>query len=186
MERKPQVLLEMSELNGSANTRELYSVDVALFDITNTKRNQKNDPANTTEVTAPLQPSTPHALLGPQLRSQIDFLADHVSHIIGISESGKLVFLDTHSWVCSAGLESTSDSSISYSRHFFVPYDWFSGTRDIICGLARRDVVFARNDDVATIKGGLEYVEKVDVKLESLSPKRGLRLGFERSFTGLS
>lgn len=183
MERKPQVLLEMSELDGSANTRELYSVDVALFDISiNTKQNQEIDSTNTREVTASLQSPIPHALLSPRLRSQIDFLADYVSHIIGISESGKLVFLDTHSWVCSASLESTFGSSVSYSRHFFVPYDWFSGTRDIVCGLARRDVIFARNDDVAIIKGGLEYVEKVGVRFEPQISKGGLGLGFERSF----
>jgi hypothetical protein len=188
MEHKPQVLLEMSELNGSASTRELYSVDVALFDfdISNKTKIQKNDSTNTREVAASLQSPIPHALLSPRLRSQIDFLADYVSHIIGISESGKVVFLDTNSWVCSASLESTFGSSVSYSRHFFVPYDWFSGTRDIICGLARRDVVFARNDDVVIIKGGLEYVENVDVRLEPLSSKRGLGLGFGKSFTGLS
>lgn len=189
MERKPQVLLEMSELDGSANTRELYSIDVALFntDISNNaKQIQKNDSTNTMEVTASLRSPIPHAILSPRTRSQIDFLADYVSHIIGVSESGKLVFLDTHSWVCSANLESTFGNAVSYSRHFFVPYDWFSGTRDIVSGLARRDVVFARNDDVAIIKGGLVYEEKVDVRLEPLGPKRGLGLGFGRSFTGLS
>ena len=174
MECKPQILLEMTELNGSANTRELYSVDVALFDIgirNNIKQIRKTDSTNTREVTASLQLPVPHALLSPRLRSQVDFLADYIFHIIGISESGKLVFLDTHSWVCSASLESTFGGSVSYSRHFFVPYDWFSGTRDIVCGLGRQDVVLARNDDLAIIKGGLEYVEKVDVRLERLCPK---------------
>ena len=42
------------------------------------------------------------------------------------------------------------------------------------------------SDDVAIIKGGLVYEEKVDVRLEPLGPKRGLGLGFGRSFTGLS
>lgn len=189
MEREPRILLEMSELNGSANTRELYSINVALFniDISNiTKQIQKNDSTDTREVTASVRSPIPHALLSPRLRSQIDFLADYVSHIIGISESGMLVFLDTHSWVCSASLESTFGSAVSYSRHFFVPYDWFSGTREIVCGLAKRDVVFARNDNIAIIKGGLQYVEKVDVSLEPLSPKVGPGLGFGRSFTGLS
>ncbi|TVY40204.1 Vegetative incompatibility protein [Lachnellula occidentalis] len=165
MDRKPRILLEMSELNGSASTRKLYCVDVALSDVAisnNTKQNQKSDSTNTREVTASLQSLILPALLNPRLHSQADFLADYISHIIGISESGKLVFLDTHSWVCSASLEGTLDSSVSYSRHFFVPYDWFSGTRDVVCGLARRDVIFARNDNVVIIKGGLEYVEKVD------------------------
>jgi hypothetical protein len=128
----------------------------------------------------------PHVLLNPRLRSQIDFLADYVSHIIGIGDSGKLVFLDVHSWVCSASLQSTFGSFVSYSRHFFVPYDWFSGTQDIVCALARRDVLFVRHDDVAIIKGELEYVEMVDVKLEHLSSKGVLGLGFRNSFTGPS
>ncbi|TVY91981.1 Vegetative incompatibility protein HET-E-1 [Lachnellula willkommii] len=186
MGRKPQVLLEMPELNGSANTLELYSVDVALFDVaisnsTKQNQNQKNNSTNIREINATLSSPILHSLLSPRLHSQIDFLADYVSHIIG-----KLVFLDTHSWVCSASLESTLGSSISCSRHFFVPYDWFSGTRDIVCGLARRDVIFARNDNVAIIKGELEYVEKVDVRLEPLSPKGGLGLDFKRSYTGNS
>ncbi|TVY33066.1 Vegetative incompatibility protein HET-E-1 [Lachnellula subtilissima] len=188
MDRKPQVLLEMSVLNGSASTRELYSFDVSLVDVAitnNTKQNQNNDSTNTSEVAASLQsPMLLHTPLNPRLHSQIDVLADYVSHIIGISESGKLVFLDTRSWVCSVSLESVLGSSISYSRHFFVPYDWFSGTRDIVCGLARRDVIFARNDNVAIIKGGLEYVETVDVRLEPPSPKGGLGLDFGKPFTG--
>ncbi|KAG9240510.1 NACHT and WD domain protein [Calycina marina] len=186
MERKPQVLLEMSEINGSAYTRELYSIDVALFNIdisNNAKQIQKNDCTDTMDVTASLRSPIPHELLSPRIRSQIDFLADYVSHIVGVSESGKLVFLDIHSWVCSTSLESAFGKAISYSRHFFVPYDWFSGTRDIVCGLARRDVVFARNNDVAIIKGGLEFAEKVEVSLEPLGPKRRPGLGFG-SFTG--
>jgi WD40 repeat protein len=190
LEDKPQILLEMSELNGAANTQELYSVDIALFDMDinniGSSQNQKNDSTNTRTVTDSLQSLMPHVLLNPRLRSQIDFLADYVSHIIGIGDSGKLVFLDVHSWVCSASLQSTFGSFVSYSRHFFVPYDWFSGTQDIVCALARRDVLFVRHDDVAIIKGELEYVEMVDVKLEHLSSKGVLGLGFRNSFTGPS
>ncbi|KAL2065695.1 hypothetical protein VTL71DRAFT_3365 [Oculimacula yallundae] len=190
MERKSQVLLELSDLNGSAKTRKLYSIDCALFnniDISNNATQmQKKDSTNTMNVTASLRSPIPHAISSPRICSQIDSLADYVSHIIGISENGKLVFLDTHSWVCSASLESTVGKAISYSRHFFVPYDWFSGTREIVCGLAKRDVVFARYDDVAIIKGALEYVESVDVGLEALGPKMGMGLGFGTPLTGLS
>ncbi|CZT03944.1 related to NACHT and WD domain protein [Rhynchosporium graminicola] len=192
---KPQVLLEMSELNGSANTRELYSINVALFNIdiseqsnidtsNNAQQIQNNDSPDTIEVTTSLRSPIPNAIWSPRIGSQIEFLADYVSHIIGISESGSLVFLDTHSWVCSASLESTFGKAVSYLRHFFVPYDWFSGTREIVCGLAKRDVVFARNDDVAIIKGGLEFVEKVDVRLEPLNSKAGPGFDFGKSFTG--
>jgi hypothetical protein len=106
-------------------------------------------------------------LLGPQLAA----LAHRVAHVVGLRDAGKLVFLDTHSWVCSADLEGLGNSSVSYSRHFFVPYGWFSGIRDVICAVAQRDVLFARNDDVAIVKGGLEYAEKVNVEVEGAETK---------------
>ena len=37
----------------------------------------------------------------------------------------------------------------------------------MLCAVVRRDVVFARNDDVAIVRGGLEYAEKVDVEVAS-------------------
>ncbi|KAK0129195.1 hypothetical protein ONS95_001130 [Cadophora gregata] len=180
LDRKPQLLLELSVLNDPAVTRELYSIDVTAFDINagdEEKREPIHDSTHEKKFDPSLQSPVASTLVSPRLRSQVDFLADYVSHIIGISDSGKLVFLDTRSWVCSASLESTFGSSVSYSRHFFVPYDWFSGIRDILCGLTKRDVVFARHGDVAIIKGGLEFVEKVDVKHELLSLKK---YGFRR------
>ena len=46
-----------------------------------------------------------------------------------------------------------------------MPYDWFAGTRDVVCAVAQRDVLFARNNDVAVVKGGLEYAEKVNADM---------------------
>lgn len=44
-----------------------------------------------------------------------------------------------------------------------MPHDWFAGTRDVVCAVARRrDVFFGRNNHLAVMKGGLEYAEKVD------------------------
>lgn len=165
-----RILLELSELDGSADTRGLHLLDAASFSIDNNpakdgiseaaKVRENADTVSIREEAAAEAVSV--MLLGPQLAT----LAHRVAHVVGLGNTGKLVFLDTHSWVCSVDLESLSNSSVSYLRHFFVPYDWFSGTRDMICTVSQRDVLFARNDDVAIVKGGLEYVEKVNAEVE--------------------
>jgi hypothetical protein len=111
-------------------------------------------------------------------RSKLEVIAKYMSHVIGFSKTGALVFLDIHSWVCSVHLESTSGASFSYLRHFFVPYDWFSGIRicDIVCAMANDDVVFARNDGIAVIKDGMEYVEIVDVQEQNLEGEANIGL----------
>lgn len=100
---------------------------------------------------------------------QITGLSQDIAHIISVDDSGKLIFLDHCSWVCSAdlgmrGLEAKQGvplSTIEYFRHFFVPYDWFAGRRDFICALAQRDVLFARGGDLMVVRGWLEHAEKV-------------------------
>jgi WD40 repeat protein len=180
MNRNQRVLIELSDLDGSASTRRIAFVDTHLLDIERESKNDRNGQlVDVQEVENTSTECLADTILSPCLRSQIDVLADHVSHIIGISDSGRLVFLDSHSWVCSAGLEGNYSSSFSYSRHFFVPYDWFSGTRDIICALSRRDVIFARNDNLAIVKGGLEFVETVDVPIEFAILNGGRRRGLE-------
>ena len=183
--RRCQILVELCELDGSPDTRGLQLLDSVHFNniedlspngsIAEAVERQDVDKVSTTTSTttttttieqaaaADMAVSTP-LLLVPQLAA----LARCVAHVIGLgnNDANQLVFLDTHSWVCSVDLEtlkSHKGSVITYSRHFFVPYDWFAGTRDVVCAVAlRRDVLFARNDDLAVIKGGLEYAEKVD------------------------
>lgn len=176
--RRCQILVELCELDGSPDTRGLQLLDSVHFNNVEdfspnasiaeaaTERRDVDKVSTTTieqTATADTAVSTP-LLLVPQLAA----LARRVAHVIGLSnnDANQLVFLDTHSWVCSADLEtlkSHKGSFITYSRHFFVPYDWLAGTRDVVCAVApRRDVLFARNDDLAVIKGGLEYAEKVD------------------------
>ncbi|EXJ70758.1 uncharacterized protein A1O5_05748 [Cladophialophora psammophila CBS 110553] len=198
-----RMLLELSELNGSSRTRGLYLFDATLFNLESDKApRSRPDPKEDKTIglidveIPPLQltPSReddkslidsvaekatqnhqkPAAdpLFGPQLNA----LTRYVSHVIHLNDSGKLVFLDSHSWVSSIDLEdfakfamATPAASgppsppIRYSRHFFVPYDWFSGTRDIVCAATMRDVLFARNGEIAIIKNGLDYAEEVAV-----------------------
>ena len=168
---RQRILLELSELNGSPATRSLHLLDAAPFSIDNFLANEASSEVDkvgkdrdkvsiTKEDTAAAGALVSIPLLGTHLAT----LAQSVAHIVGLGDANQLVFLDSHSWVCSADLEGLSNSPVSYSRHFFVPYDWFAGIRDVLCTVARRDVLFARNDDVAIIKGGLEYVEKVNAE----------------------
>lgn len=168
---RPRILLELAELDGSPDTRGLHLLDAASFSIENLPTHEAIFEAATVREEAGKVPITEEAaaaaavsipLLGPQLAA----LAHRIAHVVGLDDANQLVFLDTHSWVCSADLEGLSNSPVSYSRHFFVPYDWFAGTRDVICAVAQRDVLFARNDAVAIVKGGLEYAEKVNVKVD--------------------
>lgn len=85
-----------------------------------------------------------------------------MSHIIGLSND-RLVFLDTSSWVCSVDIDSLLRGPESYTRHFFVPYEWFAGKRDVIGAVVQRDVLLVRNDEVAIIKAGLEFAEEASI-----------------------
>ncbi|RMJ29028.1 WD40 [Aspergillus sp. HF37] len=82
-----------------------------------------------------------------------------IAHIIGIGNS-RLVFLDTTSWVCSVEVDALRNGPESYTRHFFVPYEWLAGKKDAISAVVERDILLARNDEVAIIKGGLEFAEE--------------------------
>ncbi|KAL3470521.1 WD40-repeat-containing domain protein [Aspergillus californicus] len=92
-----------------------------------------------------------------------------VAHVIGIDELGKLVFLNRSFWVCSVDLSESGlavaqrkgPPKIEVFEHFFVPYDWFAGKRDIICALAKRDIIMTRGGDLAVIRGGLDYAKTV-------------------------
>ncbi|KAK4642315.1 hypothetical protein QC761_507640 [Podospora bellae-mahoneyi] len=106
-----------------------------------------------------------------------------IAHVIGIQGHGnrsRLVFLDSNSWVCSTSLpgnqtaprqretHDANSQSLSCTRHFFIPYDWLSGVRHMIGGVARgQDVVFAKDGDVAIVKGGFDFEERVDVSAAS-------------------
>jgi len=135
-----RILIEFSEQDGSHDTCALYLVDSSSFKIDNTSKDM---------VLIPI--------------SEYTTLDRRISHVIGISEE-RLIFLDLNSWVCSVDLESLDGF---YLRHFFVPYDWFSSTRDLVCAVTADEcekyVVFACNEDIAVVKRGLECEEKVEV-----------------------
>ncbi|KAF7156482.1 hypothetical protein CNMCM5623_010152 [Aspergillus felis] len=158
------VLVELSESGGPAKTQNLYLLDAQSFEANN-KYNVKD--------AVPVSPGLDDALAplsivegqgvqeGESLVSPVEprlaLLSQRVAHVIGICESSRLVFLDTGSWVCSVSLENRTPDITSYSRHFFIPYDWVAGSRDVICAVLRRDILFARNDDLVIIRGGFDF-----------------------------
>ena len=168
---RQQMVLEYSELNGSPDTRSVHIFDIPSLGLENLSGHQAvpeidkitNDVDQFSLTKDRTTTTVGTATATPGLSSQLQLLAKSISHIIGLSSSTyRLVFLDTHSWVCSTNFKNIEENSpISYSRHFFVPYDWFAGTRDIICAMAHPDVLFARNGAVAVVKGGLDHVEMV-------------------------
>ena len=168
---KARMLLDLSELNGAPDTVGLQIFDEASFDVKKSSAQLTTVPLESREnEPGPLDPrdhrliNVPVAILGPVFGSQIAVLARRVAHILDIRNSNQLIFLDVDSWICSTSLDDLNRYPFSFSRHFFVPYDWFAGTRNPICVLSGRDIVFARDGDLAIIKGGLEFVERVNVE----------------------
>ena len=92
---------------------------------------------------------------------QLDAIAQYISRIVGIDDRNCLIFLDKRSWVCSLNLNTIGAYPPFYFRHFFIPYDWFAGQKALMCAIAKRDIIFARNKDIVTITGGLDFGDKV-------------------------
>ncbi|KAL5352746.1 hypothetical protein ACLOAV_002694 [Pseudogymnoascus australis] len=106
------------------------------------------------------------------LRSRMMTIELSIAHVIGIDESSKLVFLNRSFWVCSVDLSESwletaqrkDPSTIEVFKHFFVPYEWFAGKRDVVCALAKRDIMLTRGGDLAVIRGGLDYAERICIE----------------------
>ncbi|ORY66267.1 NACHT and WD domain protein [Pseudomassariella vexata] len=146
-----KILMETGEAGDSARMSSLFLFDSDAFDIQGAGQNATTKTARSTFSTS------------------MSTISDHVAHIIGVSDAGRMVFLDKQSWVCSVELQSLGASPPTQLRHFFVPYDWFSGERGITCAVSQRDILFGHNDELAIVKGGLEYAENVSVEEGLLS-----------------
>jgi WD40 repeat protein len=165
-----RILIELSELDGSANTCGLYLLNGLQY-ATDTIRSNEVDyeKADVSLDVGTASKSRERIQEGEILTHLIDkrlsSLEHNVAHIVGLDVSNRIVFLDNYSWVCSVDLEESEDSPGLYLRHFFVPYDWFSGTRNVVALVTRRDVLIARNSDVAIVRPGLEYTQDSGVRL---------------------
>ncbi|KAI9775800.1 MAG: hypothetical protein M1839_000851 [Geoglossum umbratile] len=165
-----RVLIEFSEEDGAQSTRGIHLLDTSIFSLDEVdKAVARPSKVEDAEQARRPQPVTVETLLYSNL-------ANHISHVVGICNNSRLVFLDTHSWICSVDLEDHMLGS-SYLRHFYVPYDWFSGSKEVICTVSKersghardREVLLARNGELAVIRGGFEYVEEVPVESPKIS-----------------
>ncbi|ORX97796.1 hypothetical protein BCR34DRAFT_577708 [Clohesyomyces aquaticus] len=146
LSRSLKLLVEFSELHGGTDTRNLNILDVKPLNVAGGSATE-NVPF---EISAAQFPGC---------------FIDRVFHIIDISDAHKLIFLDRQSWVCSVALDQKWTNTFLYTRHFFVPYDWFSGSRGTICALSKRDLIFAKDDCVVVVKGGLNFVDTVTLSI---------------------
>ncbi|PYH86403.1 NACHT and WD domain protein [Aspergillus uvarum CBS 121591] len=156
------LLLEASEPNGPAKTHGLFlykATKLSLSFETEQTRNPQNGETSPPAIYAGHEDSSYSDPLSAKLAS----LSHHITHVIGVLTQTRVVFLDTHSWVSSFDLDQPREQRASYTRHFFLPYDWFSGIQNILCALSQRNILVAYNSDMAVIKGGLDYSQVVEI-----------------------
>ncbi|KAJ5189674.1 hypothetical protein N7472_008688 [Penicillium cf. griseofulvum] len=196
--QKQRIILDLSHPNSSVDMNKLMIIDadrlavenkdssilqekqlitVAAFDQLTTDEDGENM-VTTSSSTA-------------LFHSQMTVFELNVAHVIGIDESRKLIFLNRSFWVCSvdlseSGLEIAQRKdpiTVEVFEHFFVPYDWFAGKRDVVCALAKRDIMLTRGGELATYhklayfrpKEIMETIDQVPVmmiipELDNISP----------------
>jgi hypothetical protein len=76
-----------------------------------------------------------------------------------------VVFLDDDGWVCSIDVGVVGGPELTaYKRHFFLPYDWLSTNDELLFACTEKgDVIFAKDDELAIIRKGLECAEVVAI-----------------------
>jgi nucleoside-triphosphatase THEP1 len=152
--RNYKLLLEVSELHGGADTRGVY-----LLDLTQTTAASAIPASQSRSTTAGVEQFS-ICTSSTQLPSSVVTL---ISYIIGFSEKQKLIFLDRQSWVCSIALDQDFGKSVQYTRHFFVPFGWFSGSRGVVATISGRNMIFATNDGIAVVHGGFDFTYVISV-----------------------
>ncbi|KAK7429330.1 hypothetical protein QQZ08_004142 [Neonectria magnoliae] len=176
--QEQRLLLEFSERDGSTKTNDLLMFDASCFDIGNSGGGGSSGQGKYSSMaTTGSQVAVGKRKEGEEVSSHLAALfgyqttsfAQNVAHIIGIRASRKLVFLDRSSWVCSCDLGDSGlevglvdpSCTIEYFRHFFVPYEWFAGRRDVVCAVTPSEVMFAGSGDLTVVRGCFDHAEKV-------------------------
>lgn len=159
-----QILLQLSETNGSPITKGLHLIEASRLAIAEPKAGLDSSSYvgnSLTLIEATGEPHTAGAFVSSQ-GPHLSRLAPFIVHILGIRNAKDLVFLDYLSWVCSVDIAAFSKGKLTYSRHFFVPCDWFAGTRTLLCGVTNRDAILAHHNDITIIRG-FEHIEPVNI-----------------------
>ncbi|KAG2024685.1 hypothetical protein GB937_003382 [Aspergillus fischeri] len=177
------VLVELSEPGGLAKTQNLYLLNAQSFEVDNkasikhvvTVSPGLDDDLASLSIVEGQGVQEGDSLVSP-VEPRLALLSQRVAQVIGICESSRLVFLDTGSWVCSVGLENPTSDITSYIRHFFIPYDWIAGSREVISAVLRQDILFARNDDLVIVRGGFDFTEEIYLQ-DALLREARLQIG---------
>lgn len=91
-----------------------------------------------------------------------EVLGPIVKHIIATLGTS-LLFLDTDMWVCSLDFK-TFTVTPQVKRHFFIPSDWQSNSRDMLFQLtSKNEFVFVKRNEAIIIKRGLDYSEAISL-----------------------
>ncbi|KAE8331929.1 hypothetical protein BDV39DRAFT_217846 [Aspergillus sergii] len=165
-QNRPRILVELSELDGPETTCGIYTLSSLSYGAEFADLRDSNianpDVGLIADSVSKVRESTPDRdAINPPISTSLSRLGHYVTHVLGLSATGRVVFLDNHSWICSVNLEEPEDRSVLYTRHFFVPYEWFSGARNAVALVTQRDILIARNSDLAIVKAGLEYAHPV-------------------------
>ncbi|KAH6873959.1 hypothetical protein B0T10DRAFT_499546 [Thelonectria olida] len=165
-----RMLVELPDRNGSTNTNSIVLFDAdCLIPENDETRSLLEECHDAKAASDQFATDSGRANSVTPRCSRIMTFGKNIAHVIGINEARKLVFLDRSSWVCSADLSEggrgigqvPGSDTIEVLRHFFVPYDWFAGRRDIVGALMQRDIILTRGGDLAVIKGGLNYSKSI-------------------------
>ena len=108
----------------------------------------------------------------PASTKKLSMVSAEMEHLIG-TFGRKLLFLDQRMWICSLELDSfdgggggggEGGGSGEYSRHCFIPDDWFNANSlPLLKVTSKGDLVFARKHELAVITRVLDHWETVKV-----------------------
>jgi WD40 repeat protein len=96
-----------------------------------------------------------------QSHARYSRMAAEMMSVIGVHGSS-LIFLNHRRWFCTLDLDNPGDDV--YVRHFFMPPEWYSSGRQLVCHItAKGHVVFVQEEDITVIKNGLYYQDLVNL-----------------------
>lgn len=164
--KKHRIVADLMCPNSSAKSSRIAIINASFLAPANRDYNsqEKSDVVLTVSQANAAMVPTPEIAIQPQIiQSRLG-----IAHIIGIHESGRLVFLNRYFWVCSldlgnSALETTEckeSVSVEVTEHFSIPYDWFAGKKDIVCAVVKRDILLIRGGDLVVIRDGLQNAER--------------------------
>ncbi|KAF9765617.1 hypothetical protein IL306_002084 [Fusarium sp. DS 682] len=167
--QKHRIVLHLIHPSSTANISRIAIIDADSLSVEGSDtsflpRKQSDaaamlDQSTTSDMVDIVKAASPTAALcSPVTQFELN-----IAHVIGVDESSRLIFLNQSYWVCSVDISASEleitqrkdEPPIEVVEHFFIPYDWFAGKRDIVCALAKRDITLTRGGDLAVVRGGI-------------------------------